>query len=72
MRGQKAIAGFDGKLALVIQALRYLAKGGVGNLEIGKLKSSLSATEKRKLLKDSRYGADWIYEATKKIAEKIA
>ncbi|HEV2987214.1 MAG TPA: DUF6088 family protein [Candidatus Angelobacter sp.] len=68
----KTIAGLEGKLALVVQALRYLGKEGVGTLEIEKLRSALSAAEKRKLLKDSRYGADWIYEVTKKIAEKVA
>src|SRR5947209_4247349 len=50
----KAIAGLDGKLALVVQALRYLGKEGVGTLEIEKLRSALSTAEKRKLLKDSR------------------
>jgi hypothetical protein len=68
----KAMAGVEGKLALVVQALRYLGKEGVGTREVEKLKSSLSAAEKRKLLRDSRYGADWIYEVTKKIAEKVA
>jgi hypothetical protein len=66
----KAIAGLDGKFALVVQALRYLGKDGVGAREIDKLRSALTAAEKRKLLKDTRFGADWIYEIANRIAEK--
>jgi hypothetical protein len=68
----KAIAKLDGKFALVVQALRYLGKVGVGSNEIETLRSSLSATEKRRLVKDTRYGADWIYDVAKRIAEKAS
>lgn len=68
----KALAGLEGKLALVVQALRYLGKKAVGQREIAKLRSSLSSAEKRKLVKATRYGADWIYELARKIAEKVA
>jgi predicted transcriptional regulator of viral defense system len=67
-----SIAQIDGKFALVVQALRYLGKEGVGPREIETLRSSLSATEKRKLVKDTQYGVDWIYEVAKKIGEKAA
>lgn len=68
----KAMAGLEGKFALVVQALRYLGKESVGTREIDKLRDSLSTAEKRKLVKDARFGVDWIYEVAKRIAEKAA
>ena len=68
----KAMAGLEGKFALVVQALRYLGKDGVGAREIETLRRTLSPTEKRRLVKDTRFGVDWIYEVAKKIAEKTA
>ncbi len=68
----KAIAGLEGKLALVVQALRYLGKEGAGAREIKTLRASLSAAERRKLVKDTRYGVEWIYDAAKRIAEQAA
>src|ERR1700721_1149585 len=41
----KAIAGLEGKFALVVQALRYLGKENVGAREIEKLRDALSLTE---------------------------
>lgn len=67
----KAIAGLEGKLGLVVQALRYLGKDGVGLREIETLRTALSTAEKRKLVKDTRFGVDWIYEVAKRIAEKV-
>jgi len=68
----KAMAGLDGKLALVVQALRHLGKDGVGPLEIEKLRAALTPAEKRKLVRDMRFGVEWIYEVAKQIAEKAA
>ena len=68
----KAMAGLEGKFALVVQALRHLGKEGIGPREIEKLRSALSAAEKRRLVKDARFGVEWIYEVAKKIAEKTA
>ena len=68
----KALAGLEGKLALVVQALRHLGKGGVGAREIEMLRAALSPAEKRKLVRDTRFGVDWIYEVAKRIAEKAA
>jgi hypothetical protein len=68
----KALAGLEGKFALVVQALRYLGKEGVGPREIAMLRVALSPAEKRKLVKDTRFGVDWIYEVAKRIAEKAA
>ena len=68
----KAMAGLDGKLALVVQALRRLGKDGVGPRQIGKLRAALSAAEKRKLVKDTRFGVNWVYEVAKRIAAAAA
>jgi hypothetical protein len=70
--GPKAMTGLDGKFALVVQALRYLGKDGVGAREIEKLRASLTPAERRKLLKDTRFGVGWIYEVAKRIAKKTA
>jgi hypothetical protein len=68
----KAMAGLEGKFALVVQALRHLGKGGVGTHEIETLRRTLSPAERRSLVKNARFGVDWIYEVAKKIAEKTA
>src|ERR1700678_876012 len=44
----KAIANLDGKFALVVQALRYLGKDGVGSNVIETLRTTFSAIERRK------------------------
>src|SRR6267378_4303229 len=68
----KVMAGLEGKLALVVHAIRHLGKEGVGSREIETLRAVLSPAEKRKLVKDTRFGVNWIYEVAKKIAEKAA
>lgn len=56
----------------MVQALRHLGKDGVGPREIKTLRAGLSPAEKRKLVKDTRFGVDWIYDVAKEIAEKAA
>ena len=68
----KALAGLEGKFALVVQALRHLGKDGVGPREIETLRAGLSSAEKRKLVKDTRFGVDWIYEVANRIVETNA
>jgi len=68
----KALAGLEGKFALVVQALRHLGKDGVGQREIETLRAGLSPAEKRKLVKDTRFGVDWIYEVANRIVETKA
>jgi hypothetical protein len=68
----KAIAGLEGKLALVVQALRHLGKESVGTREIETIRARLSPQEKRRLLRDTRFSVDWIYEVAKRIAEQSA
>ena len=65
----QSLAGGDGKSALVIQALRHLGKEGVDDRALSVLKHSLSDSERKQLLKSTRLGVDWIYEAAKKLAE---
>jgi hypothetical protein len=60
------------KFALVVQALRHLGKENVGTREIETLRTKLSPQEKRRLLRDTRFGVDWIYDVAKKIAETRA
>jgi hypothetical protein len=64
----KVLAGPEGKSALVVQALRHLGKDGVGAAEIAHLRSTLSDAVKRGLVKDTRFGVDWIYEVATRIA----
>jgi len=68
----KAMAGLEGKFALVVQALRHLGKENVGTREIETLRTKLTLQEKRRLLRDTRFGVDWIYDVAKKIAETRA
>lgn len=68
----KAMAGLEGKFALVVQALRHLGRDGVGPREIEKLRNDLTAAEKKKLVTDTRFGVDWIFEVANRIAEKTA
>jgi hypothetical protein len=68
----KALAGPEGKCALVVQALRHLGKENVGTREIATLRAELSPADKRKLLKETRFGVDWIYKVASQIAEKAA
>lgn len=68
----KTLARLEGKIALVVQALRHLGKDSVGLREMAILRAALTPAEKRKLVKDTRFGVDWIYELAKRIAEKAA
>lgn len=59
-----------GMSALVVQALRYAGKEHVNERLILRLRALLSDADKRKLLKATRFGVEWIYETAKKIAGK--
>jgi hypothetical protein len=59
----------QGASALVIQALRYIGKEGLNDALIGRLKSLLPEPEKRRLVKATRFGVDWIYDTAKRIAQ---
>jgi len=61
----------QGMTALVIQALRYFGKQGLDDALIRRLRSLLPEAEKRRLVKAARFGVDWIYETSKKVAESL-
>jgi len=65
----QSLVGGDQKSALVVQALRHLGKDGVDERALSVLKSSLSDSERKQLLKNARLGVDWIYGVAKKLAE---
>jgi hypothetical protein len=62
----------QGLTALVIQALRYIGKERLDEALIRRLRSLLPEAEKRRLVKATRFGVDWIYETAKKVAENLA
>ncbi len=66
----QALAGEEGKSALVVQALRHIGKEEVDRSVILRLRSILSDAERRRLVKATRFGVDWIYDIANKIAEK--
>jgi len=57
------------KSALVIQALRYVGQSMVEGHIISRIRVQLSETDRRELLKDARYGTDWVFEVVKKICK---
>lgn len=60
----------EGKTALVIEALRHTGKDHVDDHVVLRLRTVLSDPEKRRLIKATRFGVEWIHETAKKIAEK--
>ena len=68
----KVLAGLEGKIALVVQALRHLGKENVGTHEMEVLWAALTPAERKKFVRDARFGVDWIYEVASRIAEETA
>src|SRR5262249_25508537 len=66
----KALAGLEGKIGLVVQALRHLGKESVGPRELATLRTALTSAEKRKLVQDTWFGVDWSYEWAKRVRGK--
>lgn len=56
--------------ALVIQALKYMGRENVDDAVIGKIRNQLPERHRRQLLKDARFGTDWIFEAVQRICSK--
>lgn len=65
----QALIGYDAKSALVVQALRHLGKDGIDNVVVRRLRETLTDGERRKLVKATRFGVDWIYQTAKEISE---
>jgi hypothetical protein len=68
----RSLVAGDGMSALVLHALRYLGEGGIDGAVIRKLRAVLSDRDKAKLARDTRYAADWITEAVKRIVREEA
>ena len=56
--------------AMVFQALRYLGQAAVDDQVIVQLRRSLSAEQRRELLKDARYTTDWIAAVVRQVAQE--
>lgn len=57
------------KSALVIQALKFLGRKSVDKRVLSQIAGKLSAADRKKLLRDARFGTDWIFEAVKAICD---
>lgn len=68
----QGLAGSTGAPGLAIQALRYLGKDAVNRRLISRLRRILSEADRRKLVRATRFGVDWIYETARKIAGESA
>lgn len=64
----QALAGAAGKPALVIQALRHLGKDAVDDKILSTLRNVLSEAERRRLVRATHLGIDWIHALAKEIA----
>jgi hypothetical protein len=54
---------------LVVQSLRYFGRGNISDEIIAHLQQNLSVEEKKELLKNIPFSAEWIYEIVQKIAK---
>jgi hypothetical protein len=63
----KRIADGDSVKGSVLQALDFLGKDGVTDAVVKRLRSKLSAADKKRLLKESRYAVGWVADAVKKV-----
>ena len=66
----KRVAAKHKVSSTVFQALQYLGRDGVNDGVIKQLRANLSATEKKILLKESRYAVGWISDLVKQIAKE--
>lgn len=64
----KSFGTEGGPTSAVLQALQFLGKDGVTDEIIDRIRSLLSAKDKKKLLRDSRYVTGWIAEAARRAA----
>jgi hypothetical protein len=67
----QAFVAEKGKGGLVVQALRYLGRENADDEVVARLRRVLTAAERRRLVKETRFGVDWIYETAKRIAGEV-
>jgi hypothetical protein len=53
----------------VVQALQHLGRAGIDDKAVKLLRATLSPTDKKALLRESRYAVGWISDAVKKIVQ---
>ena len=58
--------------ATVFQALRYLGKDAVNPQVIARIRRSLPAKDRARLIQDSRYATDWIADTARRIGDTKA
>ena len=66
----KDIKGMSQKTSLVVQALKAIGKDAVTEDDIDRLKTVLSAEEKKAALEEGMNATSWVYECLKKIGGK--
>lgn len=66
-RNNREISGMSYKTAMVIQALKTLGKGNVGENHIKILRRQLKEDDKDKLLREAQQSTMWVYDIVKKI-----
>ncbi len=57
--------------SVVIQALRHIGRKGIDDAMIARLRQRLSSIEKRHLVRDARYSAQWIYAHARDILLEV-
>ena len=58
------------KSALVIQALKFLGRNSTDEQVLSHIAGKLSVADRKHLLRDTRFGTDWIFEAARKISNR--
>ncbi len=66
--GPKELLPKPGPSILVVQAMRHLGQDRVDDSVVRQLRNRLSPADRKALLRDARYAADWVLEIVKKIA----
>jgi hypothetical protein len=64
----KRLTSRDKVMGPVLQALYFIGKDGLTDDVVSRLRSTLSDTDRKKLLLQSRYAVGWLSEAARKIA----
>ena len=68
-RTNREITNLSYMSAIVVQALKALGKENLSNEIISKLKAKLTSQDKHKMLQETKFVTDWIYEVIKLICE---
>lgn len=68
-RANREITNLSYTSAIVVQALKSLGKENLSGEIISKLKDKLSSQDKTKLITETKFVSDWVYEIIKLICE---